>query len=456
MPNTPRLALATPPHASVPAAATLACLAALATKGLRAQYFRSRARPFGTPAITQATGLPGRHLDSWLMAPDVCRDVFLRGARRSDLTIVEGTLGPLDALPEPLPFEKPGDLAPLIETLNLPVIAIVPCRTLTDCHFPRLGPAVQGLILDEIANETDFATLKRLVEVVARRPVLGAVQSLPQARAILDGMAPDQTFPDSLVAELAASFLRFADFPAIHALAQSRPLELPPEDHLRAPSARRFRVAYAQDEAFGGYYPDTLETLEALGAELVEFSPLRAEALPTEIDLVMIGCGFPDRHLDELAQNASLIASLRSHVCRGHRIYSEGGGTVYLGRTIRTRDHEVPGVGILPIESTLRAQPRGPTPVTRTLERMSWLGPAGTVVRGYRCGRWSLSAAPGLGDCPARSGALTPQNDIYFHHHAIGSMIHLHLASFPLAVEAFAEPHQPSLRLPSRNEARKP
>ena len=83
-------------------------------------------------------------------------------------------------------------------------------------------------------------------------------------------------------------------------------------------------MAYAQDEAFGRYFPDTLESLEALGADLVEFSPLRDERLPDGVDLVMIGCGHPDEHADLLASNMSMIAALREHVCRGRRIYSEG------------------------------------------------------------------------------------------------------------------------------------
>src|SRR4029077_9837134 len=105
------------------------------------------------------------------------------------------------------------------------------------------------------------------------------------------------------------------------------------------------------DEAFGAYFPDTLEMLETLGAELVEFSPIRDEALPDAVDLVMIGCGFPDRHADALAENLSLIAALRSHVCRGQRIYSEGGGTAYLGRSLILGDQRVLVAGILPFDA---------------------------------------------------------------------------------------------------------
>src|SRR5262249_44968511 len=158
---------------------------------------------------------------------------------------------------------------------------------------------------------------------------------------------------------------------------------------------------YAQDEVFGRYFPDTLEALEALGADLVEFSPLRDERLPKGADLAMIGCGRPDEHADVLAANLSMIAALREHVCRGPRIYSEGGGRACLGRRMLIEGRAVPGAGILPFDAELLPEPALPAPVTRRLLHDCWLGPRGTVVRGYKSGRWRL--IPGLErfECPA-------------------------------------------------------
>jgi cobyrinic acid a,c-diamide synthase len=255
--------------------------------------------------------------------------------------------------------------------------------------------------------------------------------------------------PIEVVERLASHFLRYADLGQIERLASSRPYPAR-IDSDRAARVRPFRVAYAMDEAFGAYFPDTLETLEMLGAELVEFSPLADETLPEAADLVMIGCGCPDRFAGDLAENVSLIACLKHHVCRGRRIYAEGGGTAYLGRFLHVGDRTYQGAGILPIDAVLRDRPRGPTPVCRTLTRDSWLGPSGTIVRGYRSGRWTIQAAPEPGDCPAQSGPLVPQRELLFRHHAIGSLIHLHLASLPDVVRAFAGPHRPSLALPNR------
>src|SRR4051794_41448073 len=87
-----RLALATSATGPEPSLASLALLAGLTERRWRVQHFRSRACPTATEAVGQVSGLPGRHLDSWLMPETVCRKLFARGARHADLALVEGTL----------------------------------------------------------------------------------------------------------------------------------------------------------------------------------------------------------------------------------------------------------------------------------------------------------------------------------------------------------------------------
>jgi len=441
----PRLALAVPGSGPEPTPASLGLLSGLTRLGWRVQHFRARACPTGTEAVGQATGLPGRHLDAWLMPPEVCRKVFARGARGADLAIVEGTL---DKLATPTPHDRehygrPGRLLPIAEALALPTVALIPCHRLADLHVPALPPGVDAVLIDGLEDADEFDRIASAVRFIARKPVLGAVEALPEIRRALALAPRDRPLPEALHDPLARSFLRFVDLAALRSLAASRPFPADPREPGRSGRAR-FRVAYAQDEAFGGYFPDTLETLEALGAELVEFSPLRSETLPEAADLVMIGCGFPDEHADALAANLSLISAIRSHVYTGRRIYSEGGGTAYLGRTMRIRGREVPGVGILPIDADLRSDPPAPAPVAFTLRRDTWLGPRGAEVRGYRSGRWDLRPTAELCHCEAGFGPLSDGNEIFYHHHAVGSLVHLHMAALPQVVAAFAGPHRPS------------
>jgi cobyrinic acid a,c-diamide synthase len=326
---------------------------------------------------------------------------------------------------------------------------VLACSRGAGFHLPRIPEGVDAVFLDGLEDPADFDEFRRLVQLTSRKPVVGGVEAIPEVSEALRDAARDRPLPEELVGKLAASFLKFADLGAIRALSRSRPYSFgsdPPSGF----GLRPFRVAYAQDEAFGAYFPDTLEALEALGADLVEFSPLRDEALPDRVELVMIGCGFPDAHLEALGENLSLISALRQHVCSGQRIYSEGGGTAYLGRSLQLADgRRYPGAGILPFDAYQRPDPPEPTPVTRTLTRDCWLGPRGTTVRGYKANRWRLEPGADPLDCPSCFGPLTAQEDFYFHHHAVGGLVHLHLGALPEVVAAFAGPHRPSLTLPS-------
>jgi len=383
------------------------------------------------------------------MPSDVCRKVFERGARRADLALVEGTLEEPCLVSDGAGYDRPGELRPIAEALDLPIVAVLPYQPWDQLHLPCLPPGVEALVIDGLEDPSDFEAYRSIVSMMAKKPVVAAVEALPEIRAVLREAHWDQALPESMVQQLRASFLRFADFGAIQALARSRPFPGCAPEPEEPRKAHRFRVAYAQDDAFGSYFPDTLETLESLGAELVEFSPLTDERLPQAIDLVMIGCGFPDKYADQLAENLSLIAALRSHVCRGHRIYSEGGGTAYLCQSMTLDGRRVNGAGIFPFDAERLVVPKPPTAVTSTICREGWMAPKGTVVRGYNPGRWRLHPSLEPVDCPSCFGMLTSQGDITYHHHAIGSLLHLHLGSLPEVVSAFAVPHHPSLTLPS-------
>ena len=412
----------------------------------RIQHFRSRACPTTTETVRQATGLPGRHLDAWLMPPEVCRRVFARGCCGVDLALVEGSLEDGSTRLNREHYARPGSLRPLSASLDLPTIALISCTRWADLHLDGFSTSADAFLIDGLEDPEDFPRIASAVKMMTKKPVIGAVEALPLARRALAEIPGNGPVDPDLIDALSRSFLRFADLPALKHLAHSRSFPIDPCEP-RPADFSRFRVAYAQDEAFGGYFPDTLEMLEALGADLVEFSPLRSENLPDSVDLVMIGCGFADQYADALAANVSLTSALRSHVYCGRRIYSEGGGTAYLGRSMRIEGRDVPGVGILPLEAELRGLEPAFEPVSCELNRDTWLAPKGSVVRGYHSNRWVVRPSTELCHAAAGFGSLSDVGDFFYHHHAVGSLVHLHLAALPQVVAAFVGPHQPSLTL---------
>jgi len=275
MMEVPRLALATAATGPEPSVMALALLAGLTEKRWRVQHFRTRAYPTATELVGRVTGLPGRHLDSWLMPEAVCRSLFVRGTQAAELAVVEGTLATPLEVRSCSQSDLPGDLRSIAQTLYLPVLAVVslPDQPGAVFHLPRLPDGVDGVLIDRLADPADLPRLSRLIHLAFSVPVLGALEAMPTIRRGLEGPNRDELLSEELLAVLAANFLRHCDLDAIGNLARSRPFPA----GMGASCAcglteccRCFRVAYAQDEAFGRYFPDTLEALEALGAELVE------------------------------------------------------------------------------------------------------------------------------------------------------------------------------------------
>ncbi len=192
------------------------------------------------------------------------------------------------------------------------------------------------------------------------------------------------------------------------------------------------RVGYFRDAVFTFYYPENLEALESLGAELVPVSSLEDTRLPA-LDALYIGGGFPEVHAERLVQNRKLMESVRCASGNGLPIYAECGGLIYLARAITCHDKRYDMAGVFDIDLRLDAKPVGHGYAQVCIDRPCPFFPNGTELRGHEF-HYSGPVAPpeaqqtcmavdrgfGLGN---RRDGLVKNNTMacYIHLHALGN-----------------------------------
>ena len=87
-------------------------------------------------------------------------------------------------------------------------------------------------------------------------------------------------------------------------------------------------VAVAGGPAFTFAYAEHAELLEAAGAKVVHFDPLK-DPLPHCDGLVIPG-GFPEEHVENLSSRHDLQDAVRSHVAAGKPVHGECAGLLWL------------------------------------------------------------------------------------------------------------------------------
>jgi cobyrinic acid a,c-diamide synthase len=97
-------------------------------------------------------------------------------------------------------------------------------------------------------------------------------------------------------------------------------------------------VAVAAGRAFTFGYAEHRELLEAAGAEVTELDPLTAEQLPAGTDALVVGGGFPEVYVEDLAANAALRAEVRRRVAGRMPVVAECAGLLWLGDRLDDRE----------------------------------------------------------------------------------------------------------------------
>ena len=423
----------------------LALAAALRARGLRVAAFKCGPDYLDPTYHARATGAPSQTLDAWMMGREAVRATFARHSRGADVALIEGMMGLYDGV---APDGDGGSAAEIARWLEAPVVVVVDAsgiaRTLAAIGLglrvfdPAL--ALAGLCANRVGSRGHLELLATACR--AHVPVVGGLPHDPAGafpeRHLGLRAADAAVVPDARVAAWGETFAAWNDVDAWLALAR----RAAPLDELTAAPSRpapRCRIGVARDAAFHFYYADNLERLEALGAELVPFSPL-GDARPPAVDGVYLGGGYPELHAAALAANDGMRQGLRALAAAGAPVYAECGGLMYLADAIRAVDGaRHPMLGLVAGTAVMHAGLQAIGYVEVETRRPTPLGAAGQRLRGHQFRHSTLEGASG--DAyhvrPAWGGAAFVEG--YGAANVLGSYVHVHWASCPGAAAGFVD-----------------
>lgn len=430
MPELPRLAVGTIQDQASPHIAMWALHGLLEQDRLQVQRFVGRAHSSRCGKADAIDGNAPRHLDSWLMPDEVCRELFYRSAKSADFSLVDGRYRQGE-VPE-------SDLSVLATQLDLPSLAVVDVAQLDGCRIPRKPEGVDGLLLDGVQNETHFFQVQTNLEALWGIPVVGGLDRLDSLRDEIHG-SRSAVPSDGTIAHLTRNLKRYTSLEQLRKLAE-RTWSFQPKPYVFR-SERNLppvTIAVAIDDVFCGYFPETLEVLEHHGARVVDFSPLRDEVLPDGVDIVYFGCGQLDQYAEKLSDNMCMALSLRNHLCAGRRMIAEGAGIAYLSQQIELASGKsLPMVGVLPCIAKQQVEHDQPAAVEAQVNQGCWLAPKQSSIRGYRSGCWHLqpsSELSGISISESSSAGVFSQGPL------VAFDFNLHLASQISLVRHFFRP----------------
>ena len=343
---------------------TLGLCRALANRGLRVQSFKKGPDYIDPIWHGLAARRPSYNLDFHMMREAEITTLFGRHAAAADVALIEGNKGLYDGMD----VEGSNSNAALAKLLGAPVVLVLDTIGMTRGIAPLIlgylafDPAVNiaGIILNKVGGPRHEGKLREVIARYTDVPVLGVVYK-NERMAIAErhlGLVPgnEAAEADARIEAIAAIVEAQVDIEALLDIARRA---APPKVPARGVTAPRGpRIAYAHDRAFGFYYQEDLDTLRDAGVELLPLDTLNDHRLP-EVDGLLLGGGFPEMFIEELAANASLRHDIASRIESGLPVYAECGGLMYLARSLRWNQRQGEMLGVLPGDVVMGERPVG-------------------------------------------------------------------------------------------------
>lgn len=376
---------------------TLAILAALLRYSNRVQSFKVGPDYIDPMFHRAVTGLNSYNLDPVMTSEKYVQDCFATHTQGMEYALIEGVMGLFDGVeptwnnPKVLnpsfveqdgfqPTNEPSDgkeretvydyfasTAHIARLLDLPVVMVLDCSRLSGSiaavvhGYTSLDPRLKfgGLILNQVGSDRHLELLQTALEPL-HIPILGVIRrqssiTIPDRHLGLIPTAELSNLPVLIdhLGELGQTCFDWSLL--LPLLSQSFPF--PPPSHQITPPPRfpTTSIAIAHDPAFSFYYADNLEILTTMGAELIPWSPMDDPCLPSGIQGIYLGGGFPEVFARELSENLPGKQTLFSLIHQGVPTYAECGGLMYLTEhIIDFNDQPWSMVGILPTQTRMK------------------------------------------------------------------------------------------------------
>jgi len=342
--------------------------AAFRAQGKTVQSFKKGPDYIDPMWLSRACGRDCHNLDFYTMQHDEILATLDKYSKASDISIIEGNKGLYDGLD----IEGSNSNAALAQLSKTPVILVINVQGVTRGIAPLIlgyqnfepDINIAGVILNQIRGSRHESKLRAVIEHYTDVPVVGAVYHNPDLQITERhlGLIPSNETEeaDNKVKQIGKLIEQQVELDKLDEIAATA-TPLPDYQFERIQqqnTEHKVRIAIARDAAFGFYYPEDFEALEAAGASLLFFDTLQDSELP-DCDALFIGGGFPEANMLALSANKVLREKIHNAIENGMPTYAECGGLMYLSRCIHWHDQRHEMVGIIPADTRMYKTPQG-------------------------------------------------------------------------------------------------
>ncbi len=415
-------------------------------KGLSIQPFKKGPDYIDPSWLTVATGRSCRNLDLFLIPKERLVQSFQQASKDADLVIIEGAMGLYDG------FDSTGygTSAEIAKLLNTPIFLVINTTRMTDSiaamvtgyqHFqPETN--IAGVLLNYVSGARHESKLRNAVEKYCKIPVVGSIPKnadlhIPERHL---GLIPSRESDgaEAWVEGIGKKLESYLDVDQILNIVEcfKTPYSTPIEEKAEG-KGPHIKIGVIYDQVFNFYYPENLEALRRLGADLVLINSLQ-DRLP-QVDGLYIGGGFPEFFLEKLERNEGLRQDISKAIEEGLPVYAECAGLMYLCKNILWQGRSYEMVGIIPSEVKLSAKPQGHGYVIVEVIRQTPFFPTGLTLRGHEFHHSRISFT---GDFNfvyeiQRGYGVDGKRDGFCYKNLLASYMHLHALGTPEWAEGF-------------------